>query len=90
MHIEVPAVGELIVVEGAIIGTLSPNEGKEATVTLKGNKGKQETATGCEIAGKKLTNTLKAEKNHNGEPEAASETTTSTIKFAETVKLMDT
>ena len=90
MHIEVPAVGELFVLEGALIGTLTPNEGKEATVTLKGAKGKQETATGCEIAGKKLTNTLTIEANHNGKPEAASETTTSIIKFAETVKLMDT
>jgi hypothetical protein len=90
VHIEIPAVGELVVVEGAAIGTLSPNEGKEAKVSLVGSKGKQTTATGCEIAGKKLTYSLTAEQNENGKKEASSENVPATIKFAETVKLMDT
>jgi hypothetical protein len=90
VHIEIPAVGELVVVEGAAIGTLTPNTGKELKVTLKGTKGVQETSNECTIAGKTLKYSLTSEQNENGKKEASSETATATIKFAETVELMDT
>jgi hypothetical protein len=90
VHVEIPAVGELVILEGALIGTLTPNTGKELNVTLKGTKGVQETSKECTIAGKTFKYSLTFEQNENGKKEATSESATATIKFAETVELMDT
>jgi hypothetical protein len=49
-HIEVPAVGQLILVKGAVIAKSdSANAGKEFLYLLKGAKGAQTEATSCEI-----------------------------------------
>jgi hypothetical protein len=96
VHLEIPSLGALINVKGAIIAkNLSglkgdKNEGKVFKYELKGSKGKQEVATGCEINGKKLSNTLLSELNENGKPEVASENTNFEITYPEKVELMDT
>jgi hypothetical protein len=96
LHLEVPSVSGLLFFKGALIATnLSglkgdKNEGKTFKFELKGSKGKQEGATSCEIAGKKLSYTLKSEENENGKPENASEATSFTINFGEKVEFMDT
>jgi hypothetical protein len=94
-HLEIPSVGALVNVKGAIIAkNLSglkgdKNEGKLFKYELKGSKGKQEVATSCEINGKKLSNTLQAELNETGKPEALSWNTTVELEYSELVALMD-
>jgi hypothetical protein len=96
VHIEVPALAQLVRVAGSIIATnLSglkgdKNEGKLFKFELKGKEGKQEVATSCEILGLKLTNTLTSELNENGKPEAASENTSFELEFKKASELMDT
>jgi hypothetical protein len=96
VHTEVPALGLLLRITGAIIATnLSglkgdKSEGKVFKFELKGKEGKQEVATSCEIAGKKLTNTLQAELNENGKPEALSWNATFELEFKAKSELMDT
>lgn len=91
VHIEVKALGTLVLVKGAVIAeNLSTNEGKEFKASLKGTNGDQEQAVSCEIAGKKLSHTLEAARDSATKDEMASETTSFTLKFGEVVKLMDT
>lgn len=94
-HIEVPGLGQLLLVKGAVIAeNTSANKGKEFVLNLEGSKGTQKVATSCEIAGKKLSHTLVAALD-SGTDEDASEnvpaaTAKTTLKFTEEVELMNT
>ena len=94
VHIEVPAIGTLIDVTGAVIGHILTAAGKKTTkftVDLAGAKGEGNVKE-CvdEKGGVKKTN-LAAETNHNGKPLPASEKVTNgLITFEKEVELMDT
>jgi hypothetical protein len=89
VHLEEPAVGQLQVVTGRVIGTFLTAEGKLFVAHLNAPKTVPE-ADLCIKGTETKKHTLTVEENHNGKPEFATEEVLSAlIQFAETVKLMD-
>jgi hypothetical protein len=92
VHLDIPFLGQLILVKGAAIGeNLSGNEGKEFKLSLTGKGGDQTKPLSCEINGKKFSYSLEAANDAEGKTDKmASENASATVTFGETVKLMDT
>jgi hypothetical protein len=91
-HIEVPSVGQLVLVKGAVIAKSdSANSGKEFLYLLKGAKGVQTEATECEINGTKFKHSFESVNDALKVVDfPASEEAHFTIKLNEEVKFMDT
>jgi hypothetical protein len=90
VHIEVPALGELLLFKGAVIvENLSGNKGKVFEGRLKGKAGDQEGAIECEINGKKFKYTAEAGRDTKAD-EMISVNGQGTLTLTEEVELMDT
>jgi hypothetical protein len=90
-HIEVPSVGQLILIKGAVIAKSdSANSGKEFLYLLKGKEGKQTEATECSITGTTFKHSLESVNDKATKDLAASEEAHFTIKLNKEVEFMDT
>jgi hypothetical protein len=90
-HLEVPSVGQLLLVKGAVIARLeNGNKGKEFLFLLKGKEGKQTEATECEILGSKFKHSFESANDKESKDLPASEEAHFTIKLNEAVEFMDT
>jgi hypothetical protein len=82
-HIEVPSVGQLVLVKGAVIAKSdSANTGKEFSFLLKGTKGVQTEATECEINKTKFKHSLESVNDAKTPDFKASEEAHFTIKLS--------
>ncbi len=89
VHLEEPAVGQLQIITGSVIGTFLTTEGKLFIAHLDAPKGVQ-AATLCIKGTETKKGSLQVEENENKAPKAASEEVAAALlQFAETVKLMD-
>jgi hypothetical protein len=90
VHVEVPALGILILVKGAVIGQVTKGglAGKEFEVQLAGEKGDQKKALECEINGKKFKHSYEAGLDTKADSDA-SQQATATVTFAKEVKFED-
>jgi hypothetical protein len=90
-HIEVPSVGQLVLVKGAVIAKLtSASKGKEFTFSLKGTKGEQSEAPECEINGTKFKHSFESVNDLKSPDFKASEEAKFTIKLSAEAEFMDT
>jgi hypothetical protein len=90
-HVEIPSVGQLLLVKGALIArNQSANKGKEFEGSLKGKEGKQTEATECEINGTKFKHSFESANDKNAKDFPASLEGRLTVKLNETVEFMDT
>jgi hypothetical protein len=91
VHVEVPSLGQLVLVKGAVIAELEGAglKGKEFKYKLAGTKGDQTTALKCTILGKEFKHTYEAANDKEAKDEHASQEAKFTIKFTKEVELMD-
>jgi hypothetical protein len=90
LHLEVPAVGELLIVTGGALGAiLTTGKAKLWVIEFNGAAGAQ-TVTDCKQGTTTILHSLKVETNENGKPDAASELVVGgLLQFASEVELMD-
>jgi hypothetical protein len=89
-HVEVPSVGQLILLKGAVIAkNESANKGKEFKGSLKGKEGNQTEATECEINGTKFKHSFESANDSKTPDLRASLEGKLTIKLNEEVEFMD-
>jgi hypothetical protein len=89
-HIEVPSVGQLILIKGAVIAKSdSANSGKEFLYLLKGKTGVQSEATSCEINKTVFKHSFESANDAKTPDFPASEEAHFTIKLNKEVKFMD-
>jgi hypothetical protein len=89
-HLEVPVVGLLISLSGAVIGEVTTKgKAKVFTVNFSGEKGKQAVTECKDEAGNVKKAGLTIEENESKKPAAASENWTAKVEFEEEVELMD-
>ncbi len=84
VHIEVPSLGQLLVVTGGVVGLLSPinvDQTGPFTLTFVDPNEKCEGATGEE-------DVLLVELEHNGKPLVGAEVAKETVNFTETIEVM--
>jgi hypothetical protein len=85
VHIEVPSLGELLIISGTMLGLLKPPNMLSAvtqpTLTINATTAKEKCEGG-------VLDELTLEKNHNGKPEAATETTTEELIFDKDIEVM--
>jgi hypothetical protein len=93
VHLEVPAAGVLVIVNGLVIGSLGAKAGEKVastTVSFSGSKGIP-TVKECSDSSGTKKHTLTGELNENGKPEAASENVVEgKVTYEEKLELMDT
>jgi hypothetical protein len=91
VHVEVPAVGALLLVKGTVIAELEGKglKGKEFKFKLAGKEGDQTAALKCEALGKVFTHSYEAALDSASKDEHASQNAKFTIKFEKEVELMD-
>ena len=89
LHLEAPAIGVLIEVNGRVIGTvLTAGPAKNYEVEFAASEGVQEVKA-CKEGKATKEHTLTSETNHSGKPEAATEKAKATLEFEEEQELMD-
>jgi hypothetical protein len=91
VHIEVPSLGQLLLVKGAVIAELEGAglKGKEFKYKLSGKEGHQIVALKCTINGKEFKHTLELANDKEAKDVHTSEEAKFTIKFAKEVTLED-
>jgi hypothetical protein len=91
VHLEIPALGELLVLAGSYIGeVLTTGLAKSFVVDITGKAGKQNVVE-CKDGKEVKKGSLTSEPNENKKPEPASVNMESgSLKFSETKELMDT
>jgi hypothetical protein len=82
-HLEIPAVKELLLVNGLVIAELAAagTKGKEFKYTLKGTKGDQQSALKCEALKQTFTHSYALAKDTASADEHASWNSSFTLKF---------
>jgi hypothetical protein len=89
-HIEVPSVGQLVLVKGALIAeSASANAGKAFTYSLKGREGRQTEATECEINKTKFKSSLESANDNQTKDFGASQEAKFTINLSAEAQFMD-
>jgi len=85
IHIEVPSLGELLVITGSVVGLSEPvnTASTEGKVKVAGSKTCELTKAEKEAGADVLT----VEKEHNGSPLSGEEITTETLTFGNTLTL---
>jgi hypothetical protein len=85
VHIEVPALGELLEVKGTVLGLIKPvntlSAAIQPTIAINANTAKEKCEGG-------VLDELKEEKAHNGKPQVAIATTTEELNFDEDIEVM--
>jgi hypothetical protein len=91
VHIEVPSLGQLVLVKGAVIAELEGAglKGKEFKYKLSGKEGHQEAALKCTINGKEFKHTYESANDKEAKDEHTSQEAKFTINFAKEVTLED-
>jgi hypothetical protein len=87
VHIEVPAVGQLLLLKGAVIGFITGGQ-FEIFLTLRGSKGKQTEEKQCTINGNTLKHSLELGSD-TAKDKPASEMAEFKFRFPERVEFVD-